>query len=68
MDGVFRTGTGKDAVMNDYQATAIVIGLAIVGGGAVLGTAIALIRNAIDDWRRVNGKFKARDAWKGEWH
>ena len=54
--------------MNDYQATAIIIGLAIVGGGCVLGTTIALILNAIDDWRRVGGKFKARDAWKGEWH
>ena len=62
------TDTQTGAQVNDYQATAIIIGLAIVGCGAVLGTAIALIRNAIDDWRRKGGKFKARDAWKGEWH
>lgn len=54
--------------MNDYQATAIIIGLAIVGGGAVLGTIIALVRNAISDWQRIRGKFKARDAYNGEWH
>lgn len=53
--------------MNEYQATAIIIGLAIVGGGCVIGTAIAILRNAIDDWRR-HDEFKARDAWKGEWH
>lgn len=48
-----------------YYITATIIGLAFVGAWVCVATALAVLRNAMEDWQRI-GKTAAKDRYHGE--